>query len=420
MMYVNTCSKCGKSFDTKNPKRIICPECLYPERSSGGYDAQALSGGNGYPSASGPRGTSYSHAPQHGENTRPMNQPFLGTPSHYSGGYRPEPHYPAPQGGPYPPQERYAPQQGGYGQQRPPRREYQGGGSSRPPYGQGRPNYPPTGGYEAGGGYPQRPSPHYMPPQGESSPGGYPPRPRGFAPQGGRPPYGQGRPNSGGGFRRPGGPPRGRGGPKKVLVTKEQLLEIERLYKLALPLPNPDLHEVIAEGLDMQPSKVFFGINLIRQKMKLPKLEYPKRKLAVSPDQLSAVQALYDGFLPDVPIGVHKILAKQLKMDEWRVHVAIKLIRKSRNLPQFNEERTDIPEWIQELIEKNKENDVAIRAEAKALMQEEQAQKLAQEAEKAESERSAEPQSVVASVTGGSVASIPEEETQLTDMPHQA
>jgi hypothetical protein len=133
----------------------------------------------------------------------------------------------------------------------------------------------------------------------------------------------------------------------------------------------------MAESLDMQPSKVFFGINLIRQKMKLPKLEYPKRKLAVSPDQLSAVQALYDGFLPDVPIGVHKILAKQLKMDEWRVHVAIKLIRKSRNLPQFNEERTDVPDWIQELIVKNKEQDTEIRAEAKALMQEEADQKAA-------------------------------------------
>ncbi|MEI7474620.1 MAG: hypothetical protein WCK67_07545, partial [bacterium] len=32
-MYVNKCSKCGADFETKNPKRIICPDCLYPDRN---------------------------------------------------------------------------------------------------------------------------------------------------------------------------------------------------------------------------------------------------------------------------------------------------------------------------------------------------------------------------------------------------
>ena len=31
-MYVNKCTKCGKEFETKNPKRVICPDCLYPDR----------------------------------------------------------------------------------------------------------------------------------------------------------------------------------------------------------------------------------------------------------------------------------------------------------------------------------------------------------------------------------------------------
>jgi len=160
----------------------------------------------------------------------------------------------------------------------------------------------------------------------------------------------------------------GRKPKRKALVTPEQLAEIEKMYKAALPLPNPDLHEVMAEKLDIPAGKTFFGINLIRQKMKLPKLDFPKRKLAVSPDQLTAVQALYDRFLPMPPIGVHKIIAKQLKMDEWRVHVAIKLIRKSRNLPQFNEERQDVPDWIKELIEKNKAD--TARREAERLAEE--------------------------------------------------
>ena len=33
-MYTNKCTKCGKEFETKNPKRMICPECLYPERAT--------------------------------------------------------------------------------------------------------------------------------------------------------------------------------------------------------------------------------------------------------------------------------------------------------------------------------------------------------------------------------------------------
>ena len=32
-MYVNKCIKCGREFETKNPKRVICPECLYPDKS---------------------------------------------------------------------------------------------------------------------------------------------------------------------------------------------------------------------------------------------------------------------------------------------------------------------------------------------------------------------------------------------------
>ncbi len=31
-MYVNKCTKCGAEFETKNPKRVICPSCLYPDR----------------------------------------------------------------------------------------------------------------------------------------------------------------------------------------------------------------------------------------------------------------------------------------------------------------------------------------------------------------------------------------------------
>ncbi len=161
--------------------------------------------------------------------------------------------------------------------------------------------------------------------------------------------------------------------PKQLLVSKEQLAQIELLYKMMMPLPNPDAHEVIGEKIGLEPRKVFFGINLIRQKMMLPKLPFPKRKLAISPDQLFAIQNLYGLLLPLHPIGCHKIIAAQLKMDEWRVHVGIGLIRAQMGLPRWNEERTDVPEV---LIEKTKQSNAA-----KA---QKEAEKLAKTAEKVE------------------------------------
>ena len=126
----------------------------------------------------------------------------------------------------------------------------------------------------------------------------------------------------------------------KVANTVEK---IEELYKKMLPLPNPDAHEVIAKTLDIEPKKAFFGINLVRQKLMLPKIQYPKRKLALTPDQLMAIKNLYEPLLPTPPIGCHKIIAAQLKMDEWRVHVGIKLVRAQLGLDRWNEDRADKP-----------------------------------------------------------------------------
>lgn len=160
------------------------------------------------------------------------------------------------------------------------------------------------------------------------------------------------------------------------------MIQIETLYKQALPLPNPDVHEVIGEQIDLAPSKVFFGINLVREKMRLPKLEYPKRKLAVSPEQLMAIETLYEPYLPLPPIGIHKIIAKQLRLDEWRVHVAIGLIRKNRNLARWNEDREDLPAEMKVAQQKAKEEKEKLDKEkAEKLKAEQKAQ--AAEAKKA-------------------------------------
>ena len=283
-MYVNKCTKCGKEFETKNPKRVICPDCLYPERK--GSEEQA------------PQQERMSYySTDSGEDNRRNNYNNRDNRGGYGGrdgGYNRD-----NRGG------GYGGRDGGYN------RDNRGGGYNRDNRG---------GGYNRdnrGGGY------------NNNRGGGY------------------NRDNRGGGFNRGGGRPKPQRKPqpkKQLLVNKEQLAQIEELYKTMLPLPNHDAHEVIGAQIGLEPRKVFFGINLIRQKMMLPKLPFPKRKLAVSPDQLTAIKMLYEPLLPLPPIGCHKIIAVQLKMDEWRVHVGIGIIRKQLGLDRWNQDREDAPE----------------------------------------------------------------------------
>ena len=235
-MYINKCTKCGAEFETKNPKRVICPNCLYPEKKEGDAPKEA------------PQSSYSSYQPEDLKN-----------------------------------------------EQRP---EIRRTNFQRRPQGDNRNN-------------------NFRRNNNNRRP---------F--QNGRKPFQRSK-------QRP--------QKKQLLVTKEQLAQIEELYRKALPLPNPDIHEVIGAAIQLEPRKVFFGINLVRQKMFLPKLPFPKRKLAVSPEQLMAIKSLYEPLLPLPPIGCHKIIATQLRMDEWRVHVGIGLIRKQMGLDRWNEDREDKP-----------------------------------------------------------------------------
>ena len=320
-MYVNKCIKCGREFETKNPKRVICPDCLYPDKKMmvNSSDSSTESSATSQPAEQTPsysteeRPQFYSSYSSGGDdNQRPYNRPQRSYNNNYNrqGGYN-----------------RDNNRQGGYN-----RDNRQGGYNN---------NYNRQGGYNRDnnrqGGYNR-----------DNRQGGYN---NNYNRQGG---YNN---NRAGGYqqRRPQGPNRFNNNnrrpmnnrnkaPKQLLVSKEQLEQIELLYKLMLPLPNPDAHEVIGEKIGLEPRKVFFGINLVRQKMMLPKLPFPKRKLAITPDQLNAIKMLYEPLLPLPPIGCHKIIAAQLKMDEWRVHVGIGLVRAQMGLERWNQDRPDVPE----------------------------------------------------------------------------
>ncbi|MDR1168388.1 MAG: 60S ribosomal export protein NMD3 [Heliobacteriaceae bacterium] len=329
-MYVNKCIKCGREFETKNPKRVICPDCLYsdkeiadiPKAPSEDEPPRYYSAGGGEETRSYNRGNSGGYRQnQGGQNQGGYNQGGYNRPNNQN-------NYNRGNNG------------GGY-------RQNQGGG-----YNQGsRPNN--QGGYNQGG-Y-NRPNSQGGYNQGNS--GGYRQNQGGGYNQGGQGGYNRDN-NSGynrsGGNYRPNNRPQGRfqnnrrpmnknNAHRQLLVSREQLEQIELLYKLMLPLPNPDAHEVIGAKIELEPRKVFFGINLVRQKMMLPKLPFPKRKLAISSDQMFAIKNLYEPLLPLPPIGCHKIIASQLKMDEWRVHVGIGLIRSQMGLQRWNQERDDLP-----------------------------------------------------------------------------
>lgn len=316
-MYVNKCVKCGREFETKNPKRVICPDCLYPDKKMmiNSSVENETSPAQDMPSNPEQEKTgSYSTE----------NQPQFYN-SYSAGEDRPRP------------QRAYS-QNSGYGQSRQyngQRRDNQNSGYARTNYPQNRSNN-----YNRDGGYQRRDN------QGSGyNRGGYQNRSQ----QGSynRNNYNNNRRPQSGGYNRGGynarrPMPRNKA-PKQLLVSKDQLEQIELLYKMMLPLPNPDAHEVIGEKISLEPRKVFFGINLVRQKLMLPKLPFPKRKLAITPDQLFAIRNLYEPLLPLPPIGCHKIIAAQLKMDEWRVHVGIGLIRSQMGLQRWNQEREDAP-----------------------------------------------------------------------------
>ncbi|MBO5385105.1 hypothetical protein J6A64_02215 [bacterium] len=344
-MYVNKCIKCGREFETKNPKRVICPDCLYPDKKMmvGGSDtpetsapAEAQEQRSSYTTEGKPQFyNSYSSGGD--DNPRPYNRPQQRQYNNQGGGHRDN------RGGGY-----NNNRQGGYNNNR--------GGYNNNRQG---------GGYRdnRGGGY------------NNNRQGGYNNNRGGFQ---------QRRPQNNR-FNNNRRPNNRNAAPKQLLVSREQLEQIELLYKLMLPLPNPDAHEVIGEKIGLEPRKVFFGINLVRQKMMLPKLPFPKRKLAISPDQLNAIKMLYEPLLPLPPIGCHKIIAAQLKMDEWRVHVGIGLVRAQMGMERWNQEREDAPEEFKKQKAEEKKTKTTKKA-VKEEVAEEEAPKKKRATKKAKSE----------------------------------
>src|SRR5574344_704334 len=176
-MYVNKCIKCGREFETKNPKRVICPDCLYPDKKMmvGSTDSPVETPEQAQPSVS----------PEVTENHQTEEQTQFYS-SYSSGGEENPRPYNRPQGG-YNRDNR----QGGYNNNY---NNRQGGDN----------NNRPQGGYNR-----------------DNRQGGF---------NNNRPQNNRFNNN-----RRPMNNNRNRA-PKQLLISREQLEQIELLYKLMLPL----------------------------------------------------------------------------------------------------------------------------------------------------------------------------------------
>ena len=80
-MYVNKCIKCGREFETKNPKRVICPDCLYPDKS------MMINPASPAPSEQRSETPTVSQEPLNGYSAGGTEEP----PRYYSAGGNPEP-----------------------------------------------------------------------------------------------------------------------------------------------------------------------------------------------------------------------------------------------------------------------------------------------------------------------------------------
>ena len=100
-MYVNKCIKCGAEFETKNPKRVICPSCLYadkgdsqeekPMQSYSSYSTEQRPRSYDRPQQGGYRNNNYNRDRNQGGYQRRDNQGGGYNRDNRSGGYNRRP-----------------------------------------------------------------------------------------------------------------------------------------------------------------------------------------------------------------------------------------------------------------------------------------------------------------------------------------
>jgi hypothetical protein len=267
------CSVCGKPFKSANPKQLMCETCEAKARRE--KNKQQVKSATPPPAAKPP---SYTLPPMTG--TAP------------SAALTPAP--------PSPSASAPAASRPGAGQR------------PGPPARAGAPASAHINGRPAGGARPpERPKAHRPPSEGEPRQ-----RPR-------RQPTPQQRKEP-----RPPTPP--------FEPTPEQVAAVERRYlELANPTEYDGIRTQIAQELNIPKTAVKKIVQAVRTQLHMPSW-WDIQGYHGTPEDLERIRQLYTPYLPVPPIGVHRLLAKELELHPGMIYQAIKTIRAEMDLPQYN------------------------------------------------------------------------------------
>jgi DNA-directed RNA polymerase subunit RPC12/RpoP len=119
-------------------------------------------------------------------------------------------------------------------------------------------------------------------------------------------------------------------------LTPEQQAQVEQRYlELAQPAEFDGIRTQIATELGLPKVLVRKAVLDLRKRMQLPSW-WETQAFTGSPSDLERVRAAYMPHLPVPPVGVHKQIAEELGMEPHAVYRAIRQVRASMRLPQYN------------------------------------------------------------------------------------
>ncbi|MGH2347270.1 MAG: hypothetical protein ACRDG4_18745 [Chloroflexota bacterium] len=124
---------------------------------------------------------------------------------------------------------------------------------------------------------------------------------------------------------------------QKPFEPSPEQVDAIRVRYLELAHPEYDgIRHAIANELGIP-------LRVVKQKVKELREEkaiaswWESGQMLPTPDQIESVRALYTPLLPEPSIGVHKQIAKELKLANTSVYLAIGQIRQELALPRYNE-----------------------------------------------------------------------------------
>lgn len=124
--------------------------------------------------------------------------------------------------------------------------------------------------------------------------------------------------------------------PAPFVLTDELRATVEARYlELAQPIEFDGIRTRIAQELGIPRAAVKRAVLELRQRMQLPSW-WELQSYAGDERDLERVRSAYVALLPIPPVGVHRDIAVQLRLDPGVVYQAIRRIRAELRLPQYN------------------------------------------------------------------------------------